>query len=244
MTLINQKMNVKAKCDKCGADVDLKDVQTPPITVPSSTWPYAQKMYPIKKRFGLATWGSGFVNSRSIYNHVVELDPHLPAPVVGQEYFDVTSDFIVKYFQDQLLKEWQKNGVDAALQPDDFRPFGFQMVGFKNDTSGDPIPITRALSIGKVPSVQDFGQLGATCTGDRTVVNLLWPGGNSGANFNAFSLQDAIDYAKFLVRTTSDYQRFSGKLPTVGGDIDVALVTNHLGFRWIAQKELYRILDH
>lgn len=83
----------------------------------------------------------------------------------------------------------------------------------------------------------------AFCTGDTTIVRMLWPNGNAGANFSAFSLQDAIDYAKFLVRTTADYQRFSGQMPNVGGDVDIALVTPRGGFKWIAQKELYRILD-
>jgi hypothetical protein len=32
-------------------------------------------------------------------------------------------------------------------------------------------------------------------------------------------------------------------MPNVGGDIDIALVTPKRGFKWIAQKELYRILD-
>jgi hypothetical protein len=49
--------------------------------------------------------------------------------------------------------------------------------------------------------------------------------------------------AKLLIRTTADYQRFSGKLPTVGGDTDIALVTHYRGFRWINQKLLYQILE-
>jgi hypothetical protein len=83
----------------------------------------------------------------------------------------------------------------------------------------------------------------AFCTGDPTVVNMLWPGGQLTANVVAFSLQDAIDYAKFLIRTTADYQRFSGKWQTVGGEIDIALITNRNGFQWIAQKQLYQILE-
>ena len=78
--------------------------------------------------------------------------------------------------------------------------------------------------------------------GDPTVVNLLWPGGVLTANVAAFSLQDAIDYASFLIRTTSEYQRFSGKWQTVGGDIDIALITNRNGFQWIKQKPLYKML--
>ena len=51
------------------------------------------------------------------------------------------------------------------------------------------------------------------------------------------TLQDAIDYAIFLIRTTIDYQRFATMVPTVGGDIDVAIITHHGGFQWIQEKK-------
>ncbi len=68
MQSINQKINVPATCQSCGTKFEVKDVQTPPVAVPSTTWPYVQKMYPLQKVLGLATFGLGLVNSRSIYN--------------------------------------------------------------------------------------------------------------------------------------------------------------------------------
>jgi len=239
----NQKMNVPATCQTCGTSFELKDVQTPPMAIPSSTWPYAQKMYPLQGRYGLATYGSGYVNARSIYNHVIGLDSKLPPPE-EKDHFEKTSQVIVQYFQEQLFAQWKKSGIDPALQPDDFRPFGFQLVGFTKDANGEPIPNTQLIGIGKQPKIDRFDSIGCTRSGDGSVVSLLWnQQAGAVANFSAFSLQDAIDYAKFLIRTTADFQRFSGRLPTVGGEIDIALITNHRGFRWIAQKELYRILD-
>jgi hypothetical protein len=52
------------------------------------------------------------------------------------------------------------------------------------------------------------------------------------------TLPDAIDYAKFLVQTTADYQRFADMVPNVGGPIEVALITKWIGFRWIQRKKL------
>jgi hypothetical protein len=243
VSFANQKMNVSGTCDSCGKPVEIKDVQTPPLRIPSSTWPYAQKMYPIQERYGLATHGSGMVNKRSIYNHIIELGPNLPDVVEGEDHLEKLSNFVVGYFHGQLLAEWKKLGITADLQPDNLRPFGFQLVGFSRDENGDPNPITYLLDIGKAPLVRKFSSIGCTWSGDGSVVGKLWSGGQSGASYDVFSLQDAIDYAKFLIKTTGDYQRFSGNLPTVGGDIDVALITNHRGFRWISQKELYRTLD-
>lgn len=51
------------------------------------------------------------------------------------------------------------------------------------------------------------------------------------------NLQDAIDYTIFLIRTTIDYQRFATMVPVVGGDIDLAIITHHAGFKWIQYKE-------
>jgi hypothetical protein len=244
MQQINQKMTVQGNCQKCGEQVEIKDVPTPPMTVPSSTWPYAQKMFPIQGRYGLATFGAAFVNNRSIYNHIIELADRFPAVANNEDHLEKMTNFIVGYFLEQLHAECKKTGVDINLQPDTWHPFGFHLVGFTKDANGDPEPHTHLLRIGKNPIIERFGSIGCTWSGDGSVVGLLWPaGGKNVASFGTFSLQDALDYAKFLIRTTADYQRFSGKLPTVGGEIDIALITNRRGFRWIAQKELYRILD-
>jgi hypothetical protein len=52
---------------------------------------------------------------------------------------------------------------------------------------------------------------------------------------------DAIDLARFLVETTKLYVRFSIGSNTVGGEIDIAVVTKHEGFKWIKRKHYY---DH
>ncbi len=240
---INQKLNVTGKCDACGKQIEIRDVQAPPINVPSSTWPYTQKLFPIAERFGLATYGSAFVNGRSIYNHVVELTPRLPKPKEGEDHFSAVSKVICDYFVEQQQKQLSAWGIEPALLPDEWFPFGFQLVGFRTVGVPEPTAWTHWIRIGKIAMVEDVTGLGCYCSGDLSVVALLWPAKGAAANYGAFSLQDAIDYAKFLIRTTADYQRFSGRLPTVGGDIDIVLVTNHRGFQWIQQKELYRILD-
>ena len=244
MQMINQKMNVVGDCKKCGERIEIKDVPTPPMTVPSSTWPYAQKMYPIQERYGMATYGAAFVNNRSIYNHITEMTDNFPPVDTNADHLEKMTSFLVTYFQDQLLAECKKTGVDINLQPDTWSPFGFHLVGFTKDSNGDPEPHTHLIRIGKKPVVERYSSIGCTWSGDGSVVGLLWPkDGRNVASWGTFSLQDAIDYARFLIRTTADYQRFSGRLPTVGGEIDIALVTNRRGFRWIAQKDLYRILE-
>ncbi|MDH4099183.1 MAG: hypothetical protein OEV28_01250 [Nitrospirota bacterium] len=62
--------------------------------------------------------------------------------------------------------------------------------------------------------------------------------------FKYLTLQDGIDFAIFMIRTSIDMQRFAdgtvgepGAVQGVGGPIDVAIITPD-GFRWIQKKEL------
>jgi hypothetical protein len=241
---ITQKMNVDSVCPKCNERVEIKDIQVPPVSVPSTTFPYAQKIFDIKGKFALAVYGSAFVNLRSMFSHVLSMTAKLPEKSENdaEDYLSIISEEIKKYFDNQLKLEWQKTGTNVAMLPDTWFPFGFQLAGIAKDADGEPVARVYNIQIGKQSAVV-LQSSPALCTGDTTVVRMLWPNGNPGANFGIFSLQDAIDYAKFLIRTTADYQRFSGQLPVVGGEVDIALVTPRRGFKWIAQKELYRLLD-
>jgi hypothetical protein len=63
--------------------------------------------------------------------------------------------------------------------------------------------------------------------------------------FRWFALQDAIDFAAFVVRTTIDSQRFTdgtygspGASPTCGGPLQIASIALHEGVEWIQQTKL------
>ena len=55
--------------------------------------------------------------------------------------------------------------------------------------------------------------------------------------FDAMPLQDAVDYAIYLIHTTIETLRFEPRFPTVGGPIDV-LVIQPKGLHWVQRKEL------
>ncbi|RLD18391.1 MAG: hypothetical protein DRI33_04280 [Caldiserica bacterium] len=56
--------------------------------------------------------------------------------------------------------------------------------------------------------------------------------------WDAMPLQDAIDFAVFAVKTTIDTIRFQARPKTVGGPIDVLILTPE-GTQWIKKKELH-----
>ncbi len=55
----------------------------------------------------------------------------------------------------------------------------------------------------------------------------------------AMPTRDAIDLAMFLADAQKQFVRFSIGSNTVGGDLDVATVTKHEGFKWIKRKHYY-----
>jgi hypothetical protein len=52
----------------------------------------------------------------------------------------------------------------------------------------------------------------------------------------AMPIQDAIELATFMVQTTIGFMRFNFGAETVGGPIEVAVITKHEGFKWVDRK--------
>ncbi|HVP06162.1 MAG TPA: hypothetical protein VMT90_10860 [Dehalococcoidia bacterium] len=80
-------------------------------------------------------------------------------------------------------------------------------------------------------------QYGVVRAGDVLVANRLIDA-NFLPLFAAMPIQDAIDYAVHLIRTTIDTLRFEPRYPSVGGPIDVLVLTPD-GMRWVQRKELH-----
>lgn len=57
--------------------------------------------------------------------------------------------------------------------------------------------------------------------------------------FNHFTIQDAIDFAKYAIQTTIDTMKFQQRGKTVGGPIDILIIKPDNAF-WIARKELHK----
>jgi hypothetical protein len=58
------------------------------------------------------------------------------------------------------------------------------------------------------------------------------------ARWGDFSEQNAIECVDFFINIMIKSQQFSSRLPTVGGDVHIALITKDKGFRYISGEEL------
>jgi len=148
------------------------------------------------------------------------------------------AEFLMNYFSEEIKK--QIKNINEV--PDDFFPLGCLVAGYDGDVGK-----TIIISIGKKSTKKE--QLGSGCTigGDLEVVNKLWELNRADqrrkAKYATFSLQDAVDYAEYLINTTSNFQRFANMIPTVGGYVDIGLITPFKPFTWIKCKDMTIILE-
>lgn len=228
----------KIKNPKTGEDISIGDFRFPPIMMPTSTSSYAQKLFSFKEKFGVATFGSSIINNRTIYNHIKNLE------LSTQDKIDSVSKagkIILEYFSSQLAEQLKTSG--QKLNKGQI-VMGFQVVGY--ETAKDLFGHTVDIGIGETPTSKMHDGIGCTISGDTEVVRKVWEigqGTNRAPNYGSFSLKDAVDYVEFLINTTASFQRFANMIPTVGGSVDVALITNYSKFTWIKYKELTRILE-
>jgi 20S proteasome alpha/beta subunit len=55
----------------------------------------------------------------------------------------------------------------------------------------------------------------------------------------AMPIQDAIGVARFAVETAIGYAKYGMRQETIGGPIELAAITKHEGFKWVARKHYY-----
>ena len=121
----------QANCPKCKEEFPIKDLGLPPLPITSSTRSFAQKMSSLKTKdnqfsLGIATFGMGVVNKKTIYYHIRLLNQEkLFSGLVD------ASDTIAGYFSEQLTHQFG----DLSKAPKDLYPLGFQVVGYEEDTA-------------------------------------------------------------------------------------------------------------
>lgn len=232
MAQVQFKAEIDVKCPSCGHEHRID-----PIAgggqIPSATFSFAQKVFPFLKRYGVGTYGSGQIADKTMYFAARELEASLIEANFQPSGVTEVATKIGEHIH-ALARSTIKN-LDQL--PDDSVVVGFQIVGYDGSEAK-----TIEVGIGKDIKTKPISSKGCTVSGARHVVAAIWElykqNPQDQAVYNLFSLQDAIDYAKFLIRTTAEYQRFSRTTPIVGGDIDIGLVTPFDGFKWIQQKPL------
>ncbi len=224
----NAVLTLKTKCKHCGKE-DGGNIQIPRNNnFPGS--PYCQKLFNLKGNKGILLDSLAFINGRTIESYIREFDFKLNDDSLS--VVEVSEKLIA--FLSSILST---NGINNAN-------IGFQLAGFDNDFKGKIISANVGIKC-KKETIED---LRLSWRGYNLIINKLLsklkdettkqiiPEPTPDLRF--MTIQDGIDYALFFLRTTIDYQRFAIMNKTVGGAIDIAIITPHAGFEWIQKKEL------
>ena len=242
-TLLGQgqlDININTTCPHCKRNHKIQQ-KAPIPNLPLTNFSYAQKVFPFFETFGIGAFGAGLLANQSIYFAMRAVEQKLKDN--NTHFNDVTqvAQKIGDEFHDLLQKhlELEKKSLND-LQPNQI-VIGFQVVGYDGYD-----PITVEVSIGKDVKTRPLKGLGCHVSGSEEIAKVfigLYKDESQKPQFNLFSLQDAIDYAEFMICTTITHQRFTRMPNKVGGDVDIALVTPIDGFQWVRQKPLSKILE-
>jgi len=223
-------VQVPYKCGSCNHEEEITvNVAAPQVGIPVNSSPLATKLFYIG-HYAVSFHGAAAVGGRTLCNHVLNY-VH-----TGFEFSktvrDVAEDLSV------ILHDGLKKDMDVDLLGPEDMPIGFQIAGYNSDDLD--LGSTFMVGIGKECTTTDTKERGVTFGGQVDIASRIYrrvlPTDN--VSLDLTTLPDAVDYAKFLIRTTADYQRFAKQVPTVGGPVDVAIITKWAGFRWVERKTL------
>lgn len=194
----------------------------------------AKKLFLAPNNVGIATCGAADIGGVPIAGFVESfiVERLKPQPHTVQEVADLLTVYM----------------VSAGISPNTV----FHVAGY--EASGETLEqvllqVNPAAS--QVVRLNPSGQQGANWHGEIDVlqrllndVSLTQPGGQPPVSlpsfdipFEFFTLQDAIDFADFGIRSTIETLRFQAREKTVGGPVDV-LVIRPDSSEWIRQKKL------
>jgi len=175
-------------------------------------------------RVGMSLYDAGVIDNQPMESHVRRFE---------EEALSAGDD--VRAVAGKFLEYLQKKHPGAIV--------GFHVGGYRTEGRAS-VPYVlvghtvHEKAIRRVNATDDGTlQFGVVRAGDVLVANRLIDT-NYLPLFAAMPLQDAIDYAVHLIRTTIDTLRFEPRYPSVGGPIDV-LVLRPDGVQWVQRKELH-----
>jgi len=225
-------------CPQCNHQhISQQVIGLPPM--PATTLSYAQKIFPFLDDYAIGTFGVGILAGKTINFAIRELEKEIKGKPITQKPSNVTeaAKRAGEYVHSLLKEQFKLEKQDLDKFPADQFPLGLHVVGY-DKTDAKTITVT----IGKTVQYMENKGAGIAASGETLVLQTL--GSIYTQNqlmkpvYELFSLQDAIEYAEFAISTTASFQHFSRSMATVGGDVDIALVTPFEHFKWIKQKSL------
>lgn len=191
-----------------------------------------------KPGVGISTFGADLLAGVPMSSHIERF--------IEEELTDVDNVTTVPH---KLVAHLRKSFPDADV--------GFHVCGYKKEGKVSlsyvyHCHVSRNIAERKNIKVDGSIAYGAIWSGQidiiTSIVNPVVVKDDKGADkvvrspapiiWNAMTLQDAIDFSIYAIRTTIDTMRFQARPKNVGGPVDVLLLTPDEA-RWICKKQLH-----
>lgn len=216
-------------CPKCKAALG----PLPPVLqkIPTSHTHYCQKLFKINDLAGMILVGSPYFDGKKIQQCVYGFIEWLAE---NKKHKDDVED---------MVKNWNRY-VDATnLLKGKKDRSEIMFAGLK--LKGGIIPFSQTVVFDKTSiSVLSPSSYGIAVIGVHEILDKMFEGG--GIHQYAvkdFPLQDAVEFAEFLMQTQIGVDKYTNRFPRVGGDIDIAVIHPVYGFKWVKQKSLQKLLE-
>jgi len=176
-----------------------------------------------KKRVGIATCGSAFINNSSIADFLRKF-----------EIEQLTGSESIEEIANRLMNSLKENNADGVI---------LFLVGYKNNDTQYFAEITSATVIHKnIPHENGNPNYGISWKGETLAISkLLVLDPQTYIWFDVMPLKDAVDLAEFLIDLTIKYERFKDGVATCGGPIDILVVTKDYG-KFLKHKVLGSVI--
>ncbi len=206
-----------------------------------------------------ATWGSGNVGNRSIGGIVLDYAETLVSPPASVEEASNGLERFVRPLYEEAFSSVAEEarpqlgfligGYSVGLPLPELWEVRFPSVpgqthrtqivrepeDFGANWRGIELPFSR-LHFGSDPRVID--QLVALGL-DRAVVEQTCFQFQSPVIFDSMPIQDAIDFAKYVLRTTISFSTFEIGVPTCGEPLQLAVILRQKGFQWVEEPPFH-----
>ena len=208
--------NLNVTCPSCTGQFTLPGSAMGTIRMPLNRFPSARKVFPLFDTFGVGVFGASLIQGKTPYFIIRQLEEAYtePTPSLAD-----TVDVLAQEFVGRIAS-------DPSVSTDGWG-FGFQLVGY---IAEDPaVRVVRFSAPDSAKPIKSYasgpGGFISNGSGKPFVDKLM----KEVARQSVVSLGDAVDLARFAVRTTIDHQRFGSEVPTVGGRVDILQITPYDG---------------
>jgi len=226
----------KAKQKDTGEEFELES----PIVIPVGSSRMAKKLFPLKfgeHQFAVCSAGSGSLNSKSMYAVFKSLE----TTYEGKGDCREVVEYLIKGVQEELKLHLGQDDLSTAptLRSD------FIIAGYEGSDVSKPFIESHLVFSGEMTIDGKKDSSGHRRAGTNTEGNYRYGGRWIGrtdfvshivrhqnpalpqiqGQFHLMTLADAVDYTKFLVEFTCDFQRFAVTVPDCGRPIISASLT-------------------